>query len=229
MTEQNPGSDDGFEVPARYLNINAIDIRPADISALVEKSINFISPSTDRFRVTDLTHRDRWRPYRLSVNNRQHVVLFNKDFAADKKAIDYFITVLQRAVTLVMAPTEGDELNKRYRIEAAPRLITDAKRQAPRLMEMSTFCDLLNAELQYDRSRYRVIASLLASFCPKLQTHVENAVIAKFPKLENLTKSRSKNNPRNNNLKKDVSSPVAPPQTVMAQAVHRAIESDDKS
>lgn len=229
MTVQNPGKVDGYEVPERYLNINAIDIRPADITALVEKPINFVSPISDCFRVTDLTHRDRWRPYRLSVNNKQHVVLFNKDFASERKAIDYFITILQRAVSLIIAPGESEKINTRYHIEVPPDLITDAKRQGPRLMDTSTFCDLLNAELQYDRSKYRVIASLLTSFCPKLQTHVENAIIAKFPHLASSVKKRSKNNPRNNHLKKDVPSNVAPPQTTMALAVTRAIELNEKS
>jgi hypothetical protein len=232
MTEQNPnGSDDGFEVPARYLNINLIEIRPADISALLEKPINFVSPATDNFRITDLTHHDRWRPYRLSINKRHHVVLLNKDFAADKKALDYFLTILQRSVSLVQAAGTNEDPRTRYRIETDEKLLTGLKIHAPRLIERSTFCDLLNAELTYDRSRYRTVSALITAFCPKLQTHIEQAVINKFPKLENSAKNQSKNNPRNNHLKKNLSPTDAPPRSAMTEAFDKAKanKSDDKS
>ncbi|QFP93139.1 hypothetical protein [Serratia phage PCH45] len=221
MTEPNSNPTDTFEVPGRYLNINSIEIRPADICALVEKPINFVQPASDRFRVTDLTHHDRWRPYRLSINKVQHLVLFNKTFAADKKAVDYYITLLQRCVSLAIS--DDAKSPGRLRIETDPGLITGAKVQSPRLMEFSTFCDLLSNELNFDRNRHRVIVSLLHSFGVKLQTHVENAVIAKFPKLETTTKSQSKNNPTGNHLKNTPPKSEAPPhQTVMAAALQEA-------
>lgn len=220
MTEPNSNPTDKFEVPGRYLNINSIEIRPADITALVEKPINFVQPASDRFRVTDLTHHDRWRPYRLSINKSQHLVLFNKGFAADKKALDYYITLLQRCVSLAIS--DDSKTPGRLRIETSPGLITGAKVQSPRLMEFSTFCDLLSHELNYDRNRHRVIVSLLHSFGVKLQTHVENAVIAKFPKLETTVKNQSKNNPSVNHLKNTPSKAEAPPQTVMAAALKEA-------
>lgn len=220
MTEQNSSTTGTFEVPGRYLNINSIEVKPTDVCALIEKPINFIRAASDRFRVSDLTHYDRWRPYRLSVNKAQHVVLFNKVFAADKKAIDYYITLLQRCVSLVIVDSE--KAPNRLRIETAEGLVTSARPQSPRLMEFSTFCDLLSSELNYDRNRHQVIVGLLHAFGVKLQTHVENAVIAKFPKLEAATKSQSKNNPSGNNLKNNPSKTEAPPQTAMAVALQEA-------
>lgn len=220
MTEQSNSTTEPFEVPSRYLNINAIEIKPTDICALIEKPINFVQPASDRFRVSDLTHHDRWRPYRLSVNKNQHVVLFNKTFAAEKKAIDYYMTILQRCVALVVSDKAGS--SNRLRLEPGAGLITSAKIQSPRLMEFSTFCDLLSSELNYDRNRHRIIVSLLHSFGVKLQTHIENAVIAKFPKLETLVKSQSKNNPPGIHLKNTPPNPEAPPQTAMAVALQSA-------
>lgn len=224
MTEdtQDPGSV--FEVPERYLNINSIEIRPADITALVEKPLNFVSPANEKFRIVDLTHHDRWRPYRLSINKRPNVVLLNPAFATEKKAIDYLITILQRCISLVVV-MDGD--NKRFRIETQDGLITKSKRRSARLIEPSSFCDLLNAELSYDRARHRVITALLLSFNTKLQSFVENAVLSKFPKLEAALKPNSKSIPRNINLKKTLLPNEAPPRTVVTDALPR--KSDDKS
>lgn len=210
-----------FEVDSKYLGINAIDIKPVDVCALIEKPVNFIRPANDKFKVTDLTHRDRWRPYRLTINKQQHVVLLNPLFAENKSALDYLITILQRSVSLIIA--EADKPQGRLRIETEEGLISSSKTQSARLVEFSTFCDLVSSFLNHDLNRHGVIVSLLHSFGVKLQTHVENAVLAKFPMLGSNAKRRSKINPLSNSLKDNVIS-EAPPQseTAMSLALHKA-------
>lgn len=201
-----------FTLPARYLGVNQIEIRPVEISALIEKPLNFIRPPVDGFRVTDLTKFGRWAPHRLTINGQSHVVLLDKQFSENRKALDYYITILQRCVSLVCNGV--DNAPAKYRLEIAEGLLADGAPRRSQLMEFSTFCDLLNSSLTYNRDKFRIVIGLLHSFGTKLQASIEYQIMKEFPRL-------SKNNPDPHSLKKSLDA-KAPPRTAMADALIRA-------
>ncbi|EEX4841297.1 hypothetical protein NRE35_004201 [Salmonella enterica] len=202
-----------FILPPRYLGVNQIEIRPVELSALIEKPLNFIRPPVDGFRVTDLTKFGRWTPFRLIINGQSHIVLLDKAFSDNRKALDYYITILQRCVSLVCNSTDNNPA--KYRLEIEDGLLIDGAPRRPQLMEFSTFCDLLNATLTYNRDKFRIVIGLLHSFGTKLQASIEYQVMKEFPRL-------SKNSPETHSLKNKPFDGKAPPRTAMADAFSKA-------
>lgn len=211
-----------FKLPERYLNVNHLEIRPVDAPALIEKSLTFVKPTVHTFRVTDLSHFGRWNPFRLTVNENHLVVLMTDQLADNRKAMDYYVSILQHCVTLTCSTKGSDK--PRYSLEVSEGLLVPDARRDFKMIETSSFCDILNSTLSYDRNKFRILIGLLKSFGPKLQASIEHHVMAKFPNIAPHPKTKSKNTQPSNSLKNTKTSQKAPPPTAMSEALNRAGE-----
>lgn len=171
---------DKFQIPDRFLGVNTIVVKPATIEALVQKPLNYVNVTSKRFRALDLP-RNRWQPYHVRINGVDNVMLLSEKMANNIEAIDYLVTMFQRYVCLT---TISDKENgKNYHIEIDDSIKLNRCNGRPTLVEESTFCDILDSVLNYDKTKVRSIRALVMSFNRRFHLSVEDLLIARFPEL----------------------------------------------
>lgn len=169
-----------FQIPDRFLGVNTIVVKPATIEVLVQKPLNYVNVTSKRFRALDLP-RNRWQPYHVRINGVDNVMLLSEQMANNIEAIDYLVTMFQRYVCLT---TISDKENgKNYHIEIDDSIKLNRCNGRPNLVEESTFCDILDSVLNYDKTKVRSIRALVMSFNRRFHLSVEDLLIARFPEL----------------------------------------------
>lgn len=224
MTETNTSQEidtnvTTFEVPERFLGLNKITVRKEPVVSLTEKALNFVSVGRLNFSITDMCRGNRWTPCSLTINGHSRIVLLDARLIQMPEVLDLYITIMQRFVTLT-ATRNSETGEPHYRIEVDPGIRVDSRNARSYFIENSSFCDLLDDILIYDKTKFRSVHSLIRSFHSRLQGAIEKVVVAKYPELgpkpKNVSKTKSKTNSLKNTGDKEA------PRTALAIALQSA-------